>query len=405
MLNRHRLAAWWRPGSGRRAVAAAAVIASAGWITPVSAAASPIDDQRERVEAITDELERLEQRSDELAEDHLAATMTLRQLDADVAASEERVAAKAATVAALRDELAVIAVRTFTGAGDQPLGPLFTNLDDATEELRRDHLTSVAMSTGTATTDELDAAVDDLNDERDILGGQQAEAARLAEQLDDAKGANDEQKAEYEQARSEAEAELGDLIQAEEERRARESYERLQREAVESARVAAAPAASSRTVDAGTPDAQRAPAPQAGGGGDAESAAAAPAVKPAPPQVPPASSRAGTAISAAMTQLGVPWIFAMAEPGVGFDCSGLTSWAWAQAGVSLPHQSRAQRGVLPDVPISAAQPGDLIFYYSPISHVGIYLGGGQLIHAPNSGSVVNIATVNWDKVVGVGRPG
>ena len=60
---------------------------------------------------------------------------------------------------------------------------------------------------------------------------------------------------------------------------------------------------------------------------------------------------------------------------------------------------------MPHVPASAAQPGDLIFYYSPISHVGIYLGGGTLIHAPNTGSFVSIAPVNWDKVAVVGRPG
>jgi cell wall-associated NlpC family hydrolase len=61
--------------------------------------------------------------------------------------------------------------------------------------------------------------------------------------------------------------------------------------------------------------------------------------------------------------------------------------------------------MLPHVPASAAQAGDLIFYYSPISHVGIYLGDGTLIHAPNTGSFVNIAPVNWGKVAVVGRPG
>jgi cell wall-associated NlpC family hydrolase len=121
--------------------------------------------------------------------------------------------------------------------------------------------------------------------------------------------------------------------------------------------------------------------------------------------IPQASSRAGTAVNAAMSQLGTPYRFAAAEPGVAFDCSGLTSWAWAQAGVSLPHQSRAQFASVPHVPTEAAQPGDLIFYYEPISHVGIYLGGGQLVHAPNSGTVVSVAAVNWGKVAGVGRPG
>jgi cell wall-associated NlpC family hydrolase len=61
--------------------------------------------------------------------------------------------------------------------------------------------------------------------------------------------------------------------------------------------------------------------------------------------------------------------------------------------------------VLPQVPAASAQPGDLLFYYSPISHVGVYLGGGQILHAPNSGSFVKISSVSWGKVTYVGRPG
>ncbi|MFP5487451.1 MAG: C40 family peptidase, partial [Acidimicrobiia bacterium] len=86
-------------------------------------------------------------------------------------------------------------------------------------------------------------------------------------------------------------------------------------------------------------------------------------------------------------------------------CSGLTHFAWAKAGVYLPRNSRAQMAATPRVPAAAAQPGDLIFYYSPISHVGIYLGGGPLVHAPNSGTVVKVANVSWNKVTAVGRPG
>ncbi len=117
------------------------------------------------------------------------------------------------------------------------------------------------------------------------------------------------------------------------------------------------------------------------------------------------SSRSSIAVNAALSQQGVPYRFAASSPGVAFDCSGLTKYAWGQAGVYLPHQSRAQYASLPHVSPSAAQPGDLIFFYSPISHVSVYLGGGQQVHAPNTGSVVSIATVNWSKVTGVGRPG
>jgi cell wall-associated NlpC family hydrolase len=106
-----------------------------------------------------------------------------------------------------------------------------------------------------------------------------------------------------------------------------------------------------------------------------------------------------------MTQVGVAYQFAAASPGVAFDCSGLTMWAWAQAGVGLPHQSAAQYASVPHVPASAAQPGDLIFYYSPISHVGLYIGGGQMVHASMPGVGVVVSSVNWGNVVGVGRPG
>ena len=117
------------------------------------------------------------------------------------------------------------------------------------------------------------------------------------------------------------------------------------------------------------------------------------------------SGRAGVAISAAQGQLGVRYAYATSNPGVSFDCSGLTHYAWAQAGVYLPRNSAAQAASIPRVPAAAAQPGDLIFYYSPISHVGIYLGGGAYIHAPATGDVVKISSVNWNKVTAVGRPG
>ena len=106
-----------------------------------------------------------------------------------------------------------------------------------------------------------------------------------------------------------------------------------------------------------------------------------------------------------MSQLGVPYHYAMSSPGVGFDCSGLTHYAWGQAGVYLPSNSRAQAAATPHVPPADAQPGDLIFYYTPISHVGIYLGSGQLVHAPNTGNYVSVTSVNWSKVTAVGRPG
>ena len=97
-----------------------------------------------------------------------------------------------------------------------------------------------------------------------------------------------------------------------------------------------------------------------------------------------------------------------ADPSVGFDCSGLTSWAWAQAGVSIPHSSAAQYSALPHVPLGSVQAGDLIFYYSPISHVALYIGGGQIVHArhPGPGGQVQVQSMyGYDNPVGAARPG
>src|SRR4029078_10196749 len=112
-----------------------------------------------------------------------------------------------------------------------------------------------------------------------------------------------------------------------------------------------------------------------------------------------------TAAPAPSSRLGVPYqAFAM-TPGVAFDCSGLTAWAWARAGVSLPHQSGLQSAALPHVAISAAQPGDLLFYHSPISHVTMYIGNGMQVQAPRPDSVIQVGPVAWGQGVAVRRPG
>jgi cell wall-associated NlpC family hydrolase len=388
-------------------VASAVAVFSA--VLPFAAAADPIEDQRAEVERITDELAALEEQADILAEEYVQALDNKNRLDGEVAAAEKRVAAKQAAVDELRGELGEMAVRSFIGAGSNGLAPMFTASSDFTADLQRDHLSRVALSEGTATTDELDQAVADLADEQAALEDKRDEAAELTEEIAAAREATDEQHAEYEQARADAEAELGDLIREEEERRARESYERMQREAEEAAARQAAEAeeaAADAQQDTGTDAGDNGDAddgPSGGGGGESPTPEQEP--EPETPDIPPASSRAGTAVNAAMTQVGVAYRYAAAEPGVAFDCSGLTMWAWAQAGVGLPHQSAGQAGVVPHVPASSAQPGDLIFYYSPISHVGLYLGGGQMVHAANSGTGVIVASVNWGNVAVVGRPG
>jgi len=122
---------------------------------------------------------------------------------------------------------------------------------------------------------------------------------------------------------------------------------------------------------------------------DKQRAALAAAPKPATANVP-VSGRAGVAVAAAMSKLGAPYVYGGKGPDV-FDCSGFTSWAWAQAGVSLSSSSRVQAGEGTPVSSSNLQPGDILYYGYPVSHVAMYIGNGQVIHASNPRTDVTIA--------------
>jgi cell wall-associated NlpC family hydrolase len=98
------------------------------------------------------------------------------------------------------------------------------------------------------------------------------------------------------------------------------------------------------------------------------------------------------AVATAQAQLGKPYQFGAAGPG-SFDCSGLTMYAWAAAGVALAHFTGAQYAASTHIALSQLQPGDLVFFYGDLSHVGIYVGGGTMIHAPHTGDVVRYASI------------
>ncbi len=363
-----------------------------------STASAGVDDQRREVEQIVDELDRLHTQADILAEDYAEAVDNKAQLDQEVLEAEGRVAAKEAELASLRGDLSAVAIRSFTGAGADVLGPLFSNADEYSDGLRRDQYSRVALSVGTVTTDDLDQLIEELNEERKNLEDKRAEAETLTSYIAEKQRQTDQATALYVEREAEARQQLGQLIEEEEQRRAEAAFAQLQADfAAQQAQAAAA------NGDGGGGGGQTNTGGDSGGGntggGDSVTSASPPSNTPA------VSGLAGVAIEAAYGQLGVAYRYATSNPGESFDCSGLTHYAWGQAGVYLPRNSRAQAAVLPQVPAASAQPGDLLFYYSPISHVGIYLGGGQILHAPNSGSFVKISSVSWGKVTYVGRPG
>ncbi|MFC5950588.1 C40 family peptidase [Pseudonocardia lutea] len=120
--------------------------------------------------------------------------------------------------------------------------------------------------------------------------------------------------------------------------------------------------------------------------------APAQAVEAASAGLSPAAKRA-SALSAALAQVGKPYRYGAAGPSA-FDCSGLTSYAFKSAGVSIPRTSRAQSTVGTPVSKGALQPGDLVFFYKPVSHVALYIGNGQVVHASTSGQPVKIASLD-----------
>ena len=118
-------------------------------------------------------------------------------------------------------------------------------------------------------------------------------------------------------------------------------------------------------------------------GGGADYSASIPA--------PPSSSTGGSAASVALGQLGTPYVWGGGAPG-GFDCSGLIAWAYGQVGISLPHYAAAQYSMGTPVPMDALEPGDLISFHGS-GHIGMYIGGGQYVHAPQTGDVVKVSTL------------
>ncbi|TFV52231.1 C40 family peptidase [Blastococcus sp. TF02A-35] len=177
---------------------------------------------------------------------------------------------------------------------------------------------------------------------------------------------------------------------AEDAERSRESAER---EAAEAQRKVEEISAAQRDLESKIADYQRQydalAAPQRAEvdrahGGDAVAA---------PSGVVASSAAAQKAVDTALAQVGDRYVWGAGGPDA-FDCSGLTSYAYAAAGVSLPHSSRSQSQMGTPVSRSELQPGDLVFFYSPVSHVGMYIGNGQMVHASTSSQPVKVASLD-----------
>lgn len=386
--------------TGRRGVAALLTIVGLLSFSLPAAHAQSSQQIKQQIAAAEAELERLHDDKDQLDEDALNALDELEQLKVEIVKSQARIAELEQQLGVVQDQVSDFALQTFV-SGDQVsgIGALLTGGGgDLTETVEREQYAKLALSAGESATDELDSTINDLEKERAKLAKKQARAEQLIVAIETQTKAVEKKAKELSEYEAAMKVKFGETLAAE--RRAED--QRRAREAEAAIAQAQANASNRRAAGGGTPTPRGGAAP---GGGAAGSDTSGAGSSGAGRSVPSPSAGSSGAVAAAMSQRGVPYRFAAASPGEAFDCSGLTSWAWAQAGVYLPHQSRAQYASTQHIDPGDVQPGDLIFTHNPISHVGMYIGGGQMIHSPNSGDVVKVVGINWGRVTGVSRPG
>jgi cell wall-associated NlpC family hydrolase len=325
-----------------------AVSATTGAVTLSSAAPS-----REEVEQARARLDSLNQELDLMVEQYNQARLRLQEVQArlaDVRAQAQR--AQATADRAIRS-LNANAARAYRGVGSQ-IAELFDSASLADFSDRLEFIGSMAQA-------DSDLAVEAESAQQEARWT----AAELKATAEERQGIVDALAAKQDQIESRV-AEARDL------------YEELDRKYHEALAAQAS--------------AQESAASTVGGG------------SPIPPPPTP-NANVAAVLQAAYSMMGTPYQYGGSSPETGFDCSGFTMWAWSHAGVYLPHSSAAQYASLPQVAQSDLQPGDLVFFYSPISHVGIYVGGGSMIHSPQTGSVVSVVPIYWDSFVGAARPG
>ncbi|MGA1162341.1 MAG: NlpC/P60 family protein [Ilumatobacteraceae bacterium] len=356
------------------------------------ARADSVDDARRKVQQMADQLEKAEADVDRLSEELRIAEDDKMRLDEEIVVTQAEIDRKEAELGGVRDVLAELAVIAFTsgGRGGSITGLLSVG-SGPNESVQKQILTDIALNTGLADTDQLDALIDDLGDLEKKLAKDLQRTKDLAESIGQARLDAEDEIGKYTQLKAKAERDLGQALRDERERRARAA--------------AAAAAAAAANLANQRPSSGSSSGASGSSNGSSGSSSSSGGNRFDPSTIPPTTSRAGIAIAAARSQIGVPYRYAAATEGVAFDCSGLTMWAWAQAGVSLPHQSRRQFSSSPRIPIEYIEPGDLIFFYNPISHVSLYVGGGMMVDAPGVGRTVRLKAVNWSKVVGATRPG
>lgn len=359
----------------------ALVSSSAPW-----AAADPIGSAQAEASQITTALTTDQHRLDVVSQAYDAAQVHAQQLAQQVTQIKATVSQDQATVTKDQDALRQEAVAAYmNGTTDSGLQPLFAS--GAEQATAADEYQSVASGDLTGAIDALDVAQAHLASQQAALDGAETQAQTVLAQV-----ASSRQQAEATVSAQEAllgrvRGRIATLVAQQQAAQAAAAHARFEAELAAS--VTSRPAAGSPSTggrrDGGRP----------GGGGNGGFLANL-----------PAADGAARAVAAAESQIGVPYVWGGESPGRGFDCSGLVQWAWGVAGVGLPRTAAAQYDAIPHIPLSDLEPGDLVFwaYGGGVSHVGMYVGGGNVVDAPQTGQDVQIQPIWGGGLVGAGRP-
>jgi cell wall-associated NlpC family hydrolase len=374
----------------------------AGLLTAIvapTAGAETIADKRRQARKIAAQLDSLQSDAEQLAENYNDAKLQLAQLDVDVNNAQARLSKNQADIAKVHQRMNGWAVRAYVSASQGD--PVFALLagDTGAESLGFEGYSSIAVGKDADLSDELRQRREDVTSAEGDLSNALLLQKNLKADLGKKKKAAETAVSREAALLASTNAELSQLIEEERQRVAAAEAARIKAE-IEAQRAARqAQRAADAAAAAGNGNGN-----SNGGGGGSSAGAASPAPVRVRPTPPPPSPGASGAVEQAKSMLGVPYRWAQDDPASGFDCSGLTSWAWGRAGVSLPHSSRAQFSSLTSIDPADLEPGDLVFFGSPVHHVGMYIGDGQMIHAPHSGAVVSIATIYRRDLRGGGRP-
>ncbi len=381
----------------RTATVVVAAVVTVGLVTSSSnVGAQNVEGLREKAAKVAAELDELQEKSDQLNEQFLQTQEDISGLQKEQQTNEQAVVNAQMRLDRSRQQATGYLVEAYVGAGVQ--NQVAFGKANPNEALNQQVLLEllqgdrVQLADGiTADQQDLDLKTQQLKASGTQLEARKSQQAKVVSQLESSVNRQEE-------LLDSTKGELRAAVEAEQERAAAAAA------AAAAAKAQAAAQAQRQATQGqaaqGQPTDRVAPKPGPANP-PARAAAAAPSSSPPPAVAPtqdplPASaplSGAAGAIAAAQSKLGTPYRWGGTSPS-GFDCSGLMLWSWAQVGVSLPRTSGAQRAGTQRITREQLQPGDLVFHRIPVGHVGMYIGGGQMIHSPHTGDVVKISPID-----------